>query len=480
MKPAKGALIALATVLGALVLWKAHTALVLLAASLTIAATVGLVVEPLSRRGLPRGAALAIAYLAGLSLVAMLVWIVGRAIVVEAPREADRFAASYDALKDGAASVHGFARVIVDHLPRSQDVFREVGGKQSNALALAALDATRSLLDGIVFTLLSLVLSVYWAGRGMDVERLVRAVIGARRSETLFRHWRTLGRIAGARVRRALVESALCAVALGLALRLFGVEPWAIPAAAASLALLVPFVGPGLAVLVALVAGLTTSVALGVASGASALLIVVVLRGVIAPRLLPVSNANPLILVATAMVLASALGLLGLLLSPLVAEVATMLGRRLLARRIAARAARSQLATARGEPRAPRQRRRQRRGGSPRRRAQAGGSSAPAGRRGRVVARRSTTPRDPFHCSTNEGDPNDRQGTQVQHGAAPARAARHRAALLGRARHLDGHAAHPAHRRRRATRRRSAHRRAEDSRRRYVEDQEERRGAQQG
>ena len=347
MRPARIALIVLATLLAMYVLWQVHAAIVLLVASLAIAAAVNLVADRLGAMGprrVPRWAALAFAYLAGLALAGVLVWIVGRALVIDAPREADRFAAFYDSLKERAASLHGIVRALVDHLPASRDVFRAVGGGQSQALALAALDASRSLLDGTLFAILSLVLSVYWSGRGTDVTKLVGALIGPEESDTLFGHWRALGKMVGARVQRALFESAVAAVALALVLWWLGVPSWALPSAAVALALLIPFVGPALAVVIGVLAGLPVSVGVSIAGGVSALVIVVLLRKVIAPRLLPVRPSHGLILVATAMILASALGVVGVLLAPLAAEVLTALARRLLAARVAARATRSHLA----------------------------------------------------------------------------------------------------------------------------------------
>ena len=343
MKPAKGTVIALATILGALVLWRVHAALVLLLASLAIAAAVSLVADALVRRGTPRVLALIGVYVVGLAIAGALVFIVGRALLIEAPRDADHFAAAYDALKARAATVHGTARTILDHLPASTAIFERIGGEHS-ALALDALDATRSLLGGIVFLLLSLVLSVYWAGSGMQVERLVAALAGGTRRETVFRHWRALRRHAGEHVRRAIVECALCAIALAVSLRLLGVDTWALGAAAAALSLLIPFAGAPLAVVLVFLVGLSASPLLGVASGLVAIAIVAALRGWIAPRWLPVKRANPLVLIAVAMVLASALGLVGLILAPLAATVATSLARRLVAMRVVARVERDELA----------------------------------------------------------------------------------------------------------------------------------------
>jgi predicted PurR-regulated permease PerM len=344
MKPAKGAVTAIATILGALILWKVHAAVVLVLASLAMAAAVSLVVESMRRKGAPRALGLVVAYAAGLVLTAALVLIVGRGLVVDAPRSADRVAASYDALKAGAPAAHGLVRTILDRLPASSDVFERIGGAPSSALAMGALGATRALLDGVIFLILSLVLSIYWAGRGIQIERLVGTLIGLPRCAVVFRHWRALGRLAGEHVRRALVECALCAVTLALALWLAGVETWALAAAAAALSLLVPFGGPLLAVLAVGVAALASGPTLALASTFIAAVVVVTLRGWVAPRLVPMRRANPLVVIAAAMVLASALGPAALILAPLAAAVASMVARRVLARRVVARRERDDLA----------------------------------------------------------------------------------------------------------------------------------------
>ena len=343
MKPAKGTVTALATLLGALVLWKVHAAVVLLFASLAMAAAVSLVVESTARRGVPRALGLVVVYVAGLAMTGALVFIVGRALVVELPRNADQFAASYDAFKARAPTAHGIARTIIDRLPASTVVFERIGGAHS-ALAQGALDATRSLLDGVIFLILSLVLSIYWAGRGVQIERLVGALIGPERCRMVFRHWRALGRLAGEYVRRAIVECALCAVTLAVTLALLGIDTWAIAAAAAALSLLVPFAGPVMAVLLVTIAGLAIGLKSALVCAALTVVIVAVLRGWLVPRLLRVRRANPLVVVAAAMVLSSALGIGGLILAPLAAAIATSVTRRLVARRIVARVERDELA----------------------------------------------------------------------------------------------------------------------------------------
>lgn len=344
MKPAKGAATALATFLGAIIVWKAHSAVVLVLASLAIAAAVSLVVDTMARRGAARPLGLVVAYAAGLAMTAALVYIVGLALAVEAPRVADHFAISYDALKARSADAHGIERTILDRLPASTAVFESLGGERSSALAMGALAATRHLLDGVIFLILSLVLSVYWAGRGLHIAKLVGTLIGQERSDAVFRHWRALGRLAGSHVRRALVECSLCAVTLAVVLRLVGVDAWALAAAAAALSLLIPFAGTVMAVAFVTLAGLATSPTAAVAGGLVGLIVVVGLRIWVAPRLLPVRRANPLVIVASAMVLTSALGLVGLILAPLAAAIVTLVARRLLARRIVARAAEDELA----------------------------------------------------------------------------------------------------------------------------------------
>lgn len=338
MRPAKGATVVLATVLAVLVLWQLHIALIYLLGSLAAAAAVNQVADTLARRGVPRWLGLLAAYAGGMAMGGALLWLIGRAVVIEAPRSADHYAAAYDRLKAHSATVHGLARAILDRLPASKELYREIGGAQSAALALGALDITRRLLDGVVLSILALVLSVYWAGRTIHLERLVGALLGPGRRDTVFRHFRTLAAVAGAHLRRGLVECSLCAVALALSFSLFGVEGWALAASVGSLALLIPFVGPALTVAVAGLAGLASGPAPAIGSGLSALAIVVLVRWVVARRLAPLPKENPLVLLAATMVLASAAGLLGIVLAPFATAALTVTARRLLARRVASRA----------------------------------------------------------------------------------------------------------------------------------------------
>ena len=344
MTPARGAVTALATALAVVILWRVHDAVYLLLTSLVITSAVSLVVQALRRRGLPRIPALLLAYLAGLTLAGGLLFIVCRAILVDAPRHADHFAAAFDALKARAPSMGGMSRRLLEALPASTTVFRGIGEVRSSELASGALDATRRLVDGVIFSVFSLVLSVYWTGRGVHVERLISTLIGEARCDRLFGVGRALGRLAGQHVHRALVESTLCAVTLALTLELLGDDAWAFPAAAAAMSLRVPFVGPLLAVLLVTCTGLATSPLFALVSAAITLAIVVVLRAWVAPRWLQVRRANPLVEIATAMVLASALGVAGLILTPLAATLASSIGRRLLAMHVVGRVGTDDLA----------------------------------------------------------------------------------------------------------------------------------------
>ncbi|MCU1283023.1 MAG: hypothetical protein JWM53_6569, partial [bacterium] len=145
-------------------------------------------------------------------------------------------------------------------------------------------------------------------------------------------------------VRRALVECVLCALALAGGLALVGLDTWALAAATASLSLLIPFVGPLLAVVLVFFAGLATSPTFALVSAGLVVVVVAVLRGWVSPRLLPVRRANPLVVVAAAMVLTSVLGAAGIILAPLAAAMATMVARRFVARRVVARVERDELA----------------------------------------------------------------------------------------------------------------------------------------
>ena len=330
-RAALAAAVALAIATAALCLWKLDVVVLLLLLSLAVAAAVKPLADRLEQRGLPRLVALTLVYVGGLALLAALVEIVGNALLVEAPRALDRFLGIYERLAARGSRGGDLWQALVEHAPTAHGVYQQLGAAPSSAVALGAIDVTHSLLDALMVVTLAVILSLYWVSPRLSLPALLHGALPELPAAPM-RVARAIATACGEHLRCALAETSLIAVALACAFRILDLQLCALPAAAAALAMLVPFAGPPLAVAAVLVLGLSTSPLMAILSATVAASVLALWRGLVRPRVFPLRSTDAMLVVVMAIVLAIGFGVVGLLLAPLVARIVAIVVRRSFAR----------------------------------------------------------------------------------------------------------------------------------------------------
>jgi putative permease len=276
--------------------WAFRGAVVLLLIAVAVAGAVRPIIDDLHARGVPFRLAIAIAYGAGLGVVALLVSVLAARLVVEIPLAADSLVQSY-----------------------GQHLERAIGEFRAAAVAQQALGSTVALLDLIGRVLLVIVLSIYWTGRRDTIERLWLSFLPVERRRGARSIWIETQRAVGAVLRRELGQSILVTLALSLGLWLAGVELWALATTAVLALRLIPLLGSGLSLAAVVLAAAPSGVLPTVAAALVGLAVLGVLRVLVARWLPDERPLDPILSVPVVLALASSFGVAGLIAAPLVA-----------------------------------------------------------------------------------------------------------------------------------------------------------------
>jgi hypothetical protein len=143
----------------------------------------------------------------------------------------------------------------------------------------------------------------------------------------------------GLYIRSQAAQTLLAGLLLGLGYWLLGSPYPALLAIIGALALLIPLVGPILAVIPPLLLGLLSSLPLSLVTAVYTLIVVMALKWWIKSRLAQRGEVNPMLTIVILIALADAYGLLGILLAPPLAAACQILWTRLIGRRAVSGAA---------------------------------------------------------------------------------------------------------------------------------------------
>jgi len=333
---------ALATVLGAVLLWQARGTLVLFALALGLAAALRPAVDALRRRGAPRAVAIGVPYALGLLVSGALAALAGASLAGELPDAARAAVAAYEHAR---LALHGGAveRAIGHLLPPVASLAGASGDLA--ALASGAFGVTVGAL-GVVSSIGVVVgLGLFWEASRAASERLIFSVVPPRHRGAVRDTYGAVERAVGAEVRCALGQSVLVVVVLALAFHALGLPYVLLPAVAAAAARLVPLAGLPVAVLVSALAGLVVgpghaALAAGITLGTLVALHLAVRRGFETRRYSAILGG------LVAVLLADTYGIVGLLFAPGVAVALEVLLEQLRARRPAAAASEAGAAAA--------------------------------------------------------------------------------------------------------------------------------------
>jgi len=324
---ALAAALSLATFTVAALLWRFRGAAILLALSVVLAAAARPAIEGLEQR-VGRSFAVALSYVMGLTLFGVFAYLVSRGVLHELDAAAEQLSAAYDRLRLQAGVSRAFPALLIGRLPPAAALYHAIGGARPTLLLDQALGLTRNTIDVAARIIVVVVISAYWSTSREAFERLWLSLVPAPQRPRARDVWRGVERAVGSHVRGELAVSVLSALLLAVVFRLSYLPLPMLPALAAGVLRLIPFFGVPAAAGAAFLAGSTVSLAVGAASAAVTIVVILAVDRIVARRLLEARRPSQTLTVLMVVALVDAYGVIGLVFaSTLAMAIEACLGR---------------------------------------------------------------------------------------------------------------------------------------------------------
>ena len=269
-----GGVVALAVIAVTLALWEGRVVMLLLFLAYTLGAAMRPGVESLGHVGLPRALALVAHFALLFAIVALLLWLI--------------VPVAFDQTQQALADVPP------GNTATDQDLLHSVRGQALNSLesklddisdptaALSTLVGTLSALAGVAFTLAA---AGYWVVERDRLVNVVLAVVPHEKRATVRDTWLLIDLKLGAVIRTKLLLVLMTASVLSFAFWVIGLPYFLLVGVFAGIVEILPVIGPLIAGLTAVAAGLTVSWQLGLAAAIVVYGLRIVQDYVINPRL---------------------------------------------------------------------------------------------------------------------------------------------------------------------------------------------------
>jgi putative permease len=327
------------TLLALVVLWQFRIVVVYVLISLTLAAALHPLVNPLVGRGRVVRVAWILLYLVALGSFGFLLLLTGETAINEIQQLGQTLSVQ-DAWRlpvwlEGSS----FQQALVAWLPPPSKLFEAVTGDQGQLVLPAILGLSQGIAGVVSGVLVVLFLSLYWIISQVHFERLWLSLLPSEQRKQARDIWRTIEPDLGAYIRSQVVHSLLAGLLLGLGYWALGSPYPALLALAGALACLIPVVGIALAVIPVLLVGLLTGVQFSLFTVLYTLVVLVALGIWVKPRLFKRIWDNPILTLVILIALANAFGLLGIIIAPPLSAVCQILWSLLVSHRLASGAA---------------------------------------------------------------------------------------------------------------------------------------------
>ncbi len=316
----------LATLTGVFLLWQFRSVAMLFVFALALAAAMRRPIDYLSSRRLPRGLAVSLTYLIGLGLLGGLLFLLSDALIVEGQAASRGFAAAWEQLRTAWPAGSPLQQFIAQQIPQPDEVYGAVQSALNLQLIQTGLGLTLGVVEAFSRIALVLVLSIYWSIDRDRFERLWLSMLQAERRIRARGIWQGIEDGVGAYLRSTALQFVASGILLALGYRLLGLDAPVTVALLAAVFALIPLLGWALAIIPAALVGLIGGPALGAAAALYTLVVLLVLKSIVAPRLLGHRRYNSMLAIVMMLVLTKPLGIVGLLLAvPLAAVVQIVL-----------------------------------------------------------------------------------------------------------------------------------------------------------
>jgi len=269
-----GGVVVLAVTAATLALWEARTVMLLLFLAYTLGAAMRPGVDRLARAGVPRALALVGHFALFLALVVLLLWLIVP-VAVDQTQEA-----LADAPPRAAAADHGVLYAVREQTLSALE--SKLGEISEPGTALSTLVGTLTALAGVAFTLAA---AAYWVVERDRLVNVILAVVPHEKRTTVRDTWLLIDLRLGAVIRTKMLLVLMTASILSLAFWAIGLPYFLLVGVFAGIVEILPVIGPLIAGLTAVAAGLTVSWQLGLAAAIVIYGLRIVQDYVINPRL---------------------------------------------------------------------------------------------------------------------------------------------------------------------------------------------------
>jgi putative permease len=326
--------VAVMTTLTALVvLWQLRVAVIYVLISLTLAAVLRPLFSRLQGKSLVVRIAWVLLYLMALASFVFFLFIIGNTVI----REIQQFAHSVSVQDKWVLPVwlqgSSFQQILLARLPPPSKLFEAITGNQGQLVLPALLGFTKGIGSIVEAVIVILFLSLYWSINQIHFERLWLSLLPSGQRKQARGIWRTIEPELGSYTRGQVIQSLLAGLLLGLGYWVLGSPYPVLLGLAGALACLIPVVGAVLVIIPVFLVGLLTSVQLSLFTTLYAVVILIALGIWVKPRLFNRRWDNPILTVVLLIFLATAFGLIGIILAPLLSIVCQILWSRLVSRR---------------------------------------------------------------------------------------------------------------------------------------------------
>jgi predicted PurR-regulated permease PerM len=329
----------MSTLLALVVLWQFRIAVVYVLISLTLAAVLRPLFSRLQGKRLVVRIAWILFYLVVLASFVFFLFVIGNTAMDEIQQLAHNVSVQDKWVLPLWLQGSSFQQDLLARLPPPSKLFEAITGSQGQLVLPALLGFTKGIGSLVEAVIVILFLSLYWSINQIHFERLWLSLLPSGQRKQARGIWRTIEYEVGSYTRGQLIQSLLAGLLLGLGYWALGSPYPALLGLVGALACLIPVVGAVLVVIPVLLMGLLTSVQLSLITTLYAVVILIVLGIWVKPRLFTRRWDNPILTLVLLIFLATAFGLIGIIVAPLLSVICQILWSRLVSRRAVSGAA---------------------------------------------------------------------------------------------------------------------------------------------
>jgi predicted PurR-regulated permease PerM len=308
--------IVLATLVILILVWELRVAVILFVLSLVVASAMRAPVLFWTNHGLPHALAVILTHLLVLLLLVGVLSIVLGPGLDELQLATDSFDQTYRQITANWPHGTSFQQMVGKQLPPPQDLYNAIAGEQGTQLLQNFLGVASNLMDSITKFAIILVLSIYWSFGRQNFEWQWISLLAADKRRRAREVWHELEESVGGYVRSEIFQSLIAGLVLGIGYSVMGLKFPVLIALTGALLWLIPWLGAGLAMVLPLLAGLSSGTALAIAAPLYTVVVLGFLELVVEPRLFTRRHYSSLLVVILMVAMAQAYGLIGLLLAP--------------------------------------------------------------------------------------------------------------------------------------------------------------------